>query len=99
MKCSALNAHLCRRNIVPRPSCICNGFESSYFFLFVCPRYIVPYNLTNNTTHDLLFWKESKPVSEKERLFLQVQDSIIKSGRLVKDIALVRNYVIICTYL
>ena len=32
MKCCALNAHVCRKNVVPRPSCICNGFESSFFF-------------------------------------------------------------------
>ena len=43
----------------------------------------LPNNLTNYTTHDLLFGKESEPVSENERFFLQMQDFIIKSGRLV----------------
>ena len=62
------------------------GFESPYQFLFVCPKYTVarnmylPNNRTNYTTRDLLFGKESEPVSENERLFLQVQDFIIKSG-------------------
>ena len=42
-------------------------------------------NPMNYTTHDLLFGKESEPVSENERLFLQVQDFIIKSGRYVNS--------------
>ena len=41
MECSALNAHLYRKNIVLSPSCICNGFESPYHFLFVCLKYTV----------------------------------------------------------
>ena len=63
MECSTLNAHLYRKNIVPSPSCICCGFESPYHFLFVCPKYTVARdmfllkNLTNYTTHDLLFWE------------------------------------------
>ena len=91
MECSALNARLYRKNTVPIPSCICGGFESPYHFLFVCPKYTVarnmslPSNLTNYTTRDLLFGKESEPVSENERLFLQVQDFIIKSGRFVNS--------------
>ena len=91
MECSALNAHLYRKNIVPSPSCICCGFESPYHFLFVCPKYTVASNMyllnnpMNYTTHDLLFGKESEPVSENERLFLQVQDFIIKSGRYVNS--------------
>ena len=85
MECSALNAHFYGKNIVPCPSCICGGFESPYHFLFVCPKYTVarnmylPNNLTDYTTHDLLFGKESEPVSENETLFLQVQDFIIKN--------------------
>ena len=88
MKCSALNTHLYRKNIVLNPSCICGGFESPYHFLFVCAKYTVARNmfLPNNqncTTQDLLFGKESEPVLENERLFLQVQVFIIKSGKFV----------------
>ena len=49
------------------------ALKSPYHFLFVCPKYTVarntflPNNLTNYTTHDLLFGKESEPVSENHR--------------------------------
>ncbi|MEW8546433.1 MAG: reverse transcriptase domain-containing protein, partial [Candidatus Thiodiazotropha sp.] len=39
MECSSLNSHLYRKNIVPSPSCLCGGFESSAHFFFTCPRY------------------------------------------------------------
>ena len=39
MECSSLNAHTYRKNIVPRPSCSCGGFESVYHFFFECPNY------------------------------------------------------------
>ena len=35
MECSSLNSHLFRKNIVPSPSCICGGFESTYHFFKV----------------------------------------------------------------
>ena len=37
----------------------------------------------NYFTHDLLFGKKNEPVPDNETLFLQVQDFIINSGRLV----------------
>ena len=89
MEYSALNSHLYRKNIVPSPSCICGGFESSYHFLFVYSRHnaarnmYLPNNLMNYFTHDLLFGKGNESVPDNETLFLQVQDFIINSGRLV----------------
>ena len=81
MECSVLNAHLIGKNIVPSPSCICGGFESPYHFLFVCPKYTVarnmylPNNITNYTTHDLLFGKKSEPVSEMKDSFYRCKTS------------------------
>ena len=89
MECNAFNSHLYPKNIIPSPSCICGGFESPYHFLFVCSRYnavrnrYLPNNLMNYFTHDLLFGKKNEPVPDNETLFLQVQDFIINSGRLV----------------
>ncbi|MEW8548405.1 MAG: reverse transcriptase family protein, partial [Candidatus Thiodiazotropha sp.] len=91
LECSALNSHLYQKNIVPSPSCLCGGFESSYHFLFTCPRYSVarnlylPSDLQNFTTHDLLFGKENNSIHANESLFLQVQEYIIKSGRFVNS--------------
>ena len=45
---------------VPEPTCQCEAFESSFPFLFVCPRYAnirsryLLENLNNYTTRDLL---------------------------------------------
>ena len=59
LKCSSLNTHLYRKNIVPEPTCQCGGFESSYHFFFVCPIFVdarsrcLPASLINLTTRDL----------------------------------------------
>ena len=39
LECSSLNSHLYRKNLVPELTCQCGAFESSYHYLFVCPRY------------------------------------------------------------
>ena len=57
MACGSLNSDLCRKNIVPSPSCACGGFESAYHFFFICPNYNVTRErylealLRNHTTH------------------------------------------------
>ena len=93
LECSSLNSHLYKKNIVPSPSCLCSGFGSSNHFLLVCPRYTVarnlyfklPNDLSNFTTHDLLFGKDNEPSHVNECLFLQVQEFIIKSGRFINS--------------
>ena len=44
MECSSLNSHLYHKNIGDCPSCLCGGFESTYHFLFVCPRFAAARN-------------------------------------------------------
>ena len=91
LECSSLNSHLYQENFVPSPSCLCCDFESSYHFLFICPRYTVarnlylPNDLPSFTTHDLLFGKVNEPSNVNERFFLQVQEFIIKSGRFINN--------------
>ena len=86
-ECSSLNSHLYRKNIIESPSCSCGGFESSYHYLFTCPKYAnhrnrhLPHNLQNYSTNDLLYGKENLSEHDNESLFLQVQEYIIKSGR------------------
>ena len=38
LECSSLNSHLCRKNLVPEPTCKCGALESSYHYLFVSPK-------------------------------------------------------------
>ena len=40
--CNSLNSYLCRKNVVPRPSCSCGEFESDFhFFLY---NHVLTYN-------------------------------------------------------
>ena len=86
MDCNALNSHLCRKNIVPSPSCSCGDFESAYHFFIICPIYsnvinlYLPSNLNDVNPHQLLHGKPDVPDSDNERLFLQVHD---KSRRFI----------------
>lgn len=99
MECSALNAHLYRKNIVPSPSCLCGGFESPYHFLFVCPKYTVarPNNLTNYTTQDLLFIKTVNQFLKMKDSFYRCKTLLLNQEGswipLAKDLVLVQNYV------
>ena len=58
MECSSLNAHLYKKNIVPSPSCLCGGFESTYHYFFKYPNYslirsrYLPNNLNEFSTND-----------------------------------------------
>ena len=77
------------KNIVASRTCDCGGFESSYHFFFICPRYIGIRNtylsniLQSHSTNEILFGKETASVNENEILFLKVQDYIIKSRRFI----------------
>lgn len=89
MECSSLNSHLYRKNIVDSPSCACGDFESSYHYLFICPKYanirhtyLSSYLRTHNT-HELLFGKENVSLHENEDMVLKVQEYIIKSRRFI----------------
>ena len=61
MGCSSLNSDLCRKHIVPSPSCQCGHFESAAHFFFNCPNYnevrlrYLPGELQIYTVKDLLF--------------------------------------------
>ncbi|MCG8113232.1 MAG: reverse transcriptase domain-containing protein, partial [Candidatus Thiodiazotropha taylori] len=87
--CSSLNADLYRKNIVPSPSCACGGFESAYHFFFVCPRLAhirrryLPDTHLNYTVKDFLHGNQNLTIQENERIFLKVQEYIIKSGRFL----------------
>ena len=89
MDCSSLNAHLHKKNIVPSPSCSCGAYESVYHFFFKCPNYtdirntILPNNLNNLNTNDLLYGIPTATDNENDELFSQVQDFIIHSNRFV----------------
>ena len=85
LECSSLKSHLYRKNLVPEPTCQCGAFESSYHYLFVCPRYAnvreryLPENLNNYTTRDLLQGIQTNTVQENETLLENVQKLIIKT--------------------
>ena len=87
LECSSLYSHLYRKILVPEPTCQCGAFESSYHYLFVCPRYAnvreryLPENLNNYTTRDLLQGVQTNTVQENETLLENVQKFIIKTGR------------------
>ena len=87
MDCSALNAHLYRKKIVPSSSCSCGGFESAFHFLFKCPNYslfrnrYLPNNINELSTKDLLYGLPNASDTENEILFAQVQDFILYSKR------------------
>ena len=77
MQLSSLNQHLCRKNIVDSPSCICGLTESTTHYLFHCPRYTaqrqmyinsinVPINLT---TEILLFGSPKVAPNKNVELF------------------------------
>ena len=89
MECSSLNAHLYRKNIVPSPTCLCGGFESTYYFFFQCQnyaairrRYLSNYFPTVNT-NQILYGIADASVVENEALFSQVQEFAIYSKRFV----------------
>ena len=85
MDCSSLNGHLYKKNIVPSPSCSCGGYESVYHFFFKCPNYritrdrILPNNLNEFNTNDLLYGLPTAIQNENETLFTQIQEFIIHS--------------------
>ena len=87
LECSSLNSHLYRKKLVPEPSCQCGAFASSYYYLFVCPRYTnvreryLPENLNNYTTRDLLQGVQTNTVQENETLLENLLKFIIKTGR------------------
>ena len=89
MEYSALNSHLCRKNIVPSSSCSYGDFESAYHFFFKCQNYstarnlYLPSNLNDLNTHQLLHGKPDVPDSDNERQFLQVHDFIMRSRRFI----------------
>ena len=86
MECSFLISF--EKNIVPSPSCTCGGFESTYNFLFKCPKYsrtrnvLLPPNLLDFTTERLLFGRDMSN-TENEQLFIQVQNYIINTKRFM----------------
>ena len=85
LECSSLNSHLYRKKLVSEPTCQCGAFESSYQYLFVCPRYAnvreryLPENLNNYTTRDLLQGVQTNTVQENKTLLENVQKFIIKN--------------------
>ena len=87
MECSSLNAHLYKKNIVPSPSCLCGGFESTYHYFFKCPNYslirsrYLPNNLNEFSTNDLLFGQPNLSETDNQILFSKVQDFILHSKR------------------
>ena len=97
MKCSSLNSHLFRKNIVADPSCQCRAFESPHHF-FGCPRYAaartryLPNNIKAYTSHDFLFGIDNK-TQEKMKLFLvKCKNSLLIPDGLPEEPKLVTNY-------
>ena len=87
MNCSSLKQHLYYCNLEPDPLCTCGAVESNEHFLLHCNkynlirnRYIHSLNFNINTTL-LLFGNENLKYNENERIFLNVQNYIIKSKR------------------
>jgi hypothetical protein len=39
MRSSSLNEHLYIKNIIDNPNCLCGEIESTYHYLFKCPKY------------------------------------------------------------
>ena len=89
MACSSLNSDLYRKKIVSSPSRACWGIESAYHFFFICPNYNLTQErylealLSNHTTHELFYGKDTSTDEENEALFFKVQDCILKSKRFV----------------
>ena len=82
MECSALNAHLYRKNIVPSPSYICGGFESLYHFLFVCPKYTVARNMSLPNVLRIILLMTSY-LGRKVNPFLKMKDSLYRCKTLL----------------
>ena len=70
--CSSLNADLCRKNIVPSPTCACGGFESAYHFFFVCPmlahfrRWYFSGSLLSYTVKSFLYGSQTRTFQEND---------------------------------
>ena len=92
-KCSSLNQHLFKRNLVENPSCACGEIESNEHFLLECPRNnFIRKNLLNtirncttllaNVSTDLLLCGDRVPfVQNNTTIFIAVQEYTKKSKR------------------
>ena len=90
MNCSALNAHLCIRNLVESPNCICGITETVSHFLLDCPRHTtlgqqllfslldIPETISLNL---LIFGSVNLNDEENKAVFKSVQTFLIKSKR------------------
>ena len=88
-KCSSLNYHLFKKNIVDDPLCLCGAIEDSKHFLLTCDRYrdlrqvlldnILPF--CEPTFDTLLYGNSELSGAENKLIFLSVQEFIIKSNR------------------
>ena len=83
LRCSSLNSDLYRKIIVNNASCTCGGFESTYNFFYMCPRYTHLRNacfadeLLRLNVNQMFFGVIDATIQENELLFYKVQDFIL----------------------
>jgi len=56
MRSSSLNEHLYIKNIIDNPNCLCGEIESTYHYLFKCPKYTRQRNSLFRPSADLLLF-------------------------------------------
>ncbi|KAK3095850.1 hypothetical protein FSP39_022138 [Pinctada imbricata] len=86
MKCSSLKHHLFLKNLEPSPYCSCGGIETTSHFLLLCPKYANERSVLNSleipvTCDLLLFGDENLDYETNKRIFITVQDFILKTKR------------------
>ena len=54
MRSSSLNEHLYIKNIIDNPNCLCGEIESTYHYLFKCPKYTRQRNILFRKLFQLL---------------------------------------------
>lgn len=87
--CSSLNQHLFSKNIIDSHMCTCGSIEDTHHFFFLCDRFVnLRQELLNKvselcqpTLNVLLFGNPELSFEQNTRLFLVVQDFIIRTKR------------------
>ena len=89
MKCSSLNSHLYRMNIIENPSCACGYHtEDEHHYFFDCPlfddsRHLI-FDLVNEVpleANTLIYGNERLPKRTLLRMFEKVEEYVLDTGR------------------
>ena len=91
MRSSSLNEHLYIKNIIDNPNCLCGEIESTYHYLFKCPKYTRQRNIffrklfqllnTRPSENLLLFGSPDLDIDSNIIVFTTVHQYISKSKR------------------